>query len=99
MAPAPQEHDSTRVDMLVTDSAVQDLPLDGDSIVISGLSGLYPQSRNVKELADILYTKVSFTNYVRISFKIDWKQFDMKIFYADYTRSVVILIHLSNSKD
>ena len=60
MAPTPQEHDSTLVDMLVTDLAVQDLPLDGDSIVISGLSGLYPQSHNVKELADILYNKVHF---------------------------------------
>ena len=58
MAPTPQEHDSTRADILITDPAVWELPLDGKSIVISGLSGLYPQSHNVKELANILYNKV-----------------------------------------
>ncbi|CAG5047036.1 unnamed protein product [Parnassius apollo] len=31
---------------------------DGDRVVISGMSGLFPKSRNVKDLADILYNKV-----------------------------------------
>lgn len=32
--------------------------LDGERIVISGMAGLFPQARHVKELAEILYDKV-----------------------------------------
>ncbi|CAB3246476.1 unnamed protein product [Arctia plantaginis] len=32
---------------------------DGNRIVISGMSGLYPQSHNVKEFSDILYNKIN----------------------------------------
>lgn len=53
MAPTPQEHE--RPDLSIPP---QD---DGHRIVISGMSGLYPQSHNVKELSDLLYNKVNGT--------------------------------------
>lgn len=46
--------------------------LDGESIVISGISGLYAQAHNVKELASILYNKVckDFLNCLQIVYQI-----------------------------
>lgn len=35
-----------------------DSNIDGESIVISGMSGLFPMSRNVQEFANNLYDKV-----------------------------------------
>lgn len=32
--------------------------LNDENVVISGMSGLYPKARSVKELSDILYNKV-----------------------------------------
>ncbi|KAJ8711411.1 hypothetical protein PYW07_008653 [Mythimna separata] len=61
MAPSPQEHVSTLEITGPTESVLPvevDSPaLDGERIVISGVSGLFPQSHNVKELSDILYNK------------------------------------------
>lgn len=54
MAPIPQEQ--------VEINASPDI--DGESIVISGVSGLYPQSHSIKELEDILYNKVEFFLFI-----------------------------------
>lgn len=35
-----------------------DPEIDGHSVVISGISGLFPESKHIKELEDILYNKV-----------------------------------------
>ncbi|KAJ8711415.1 hypothetical protein PYW07_008657 [Mythimna separata] len=63
MTPTPQEN----VSIAATTDATETTPsvavdemgpaLDGESIVISGISGVYPQSDNVKQLSDILYNK------------------------------------------
>ncbi|XP_075983655.1 fatty acid synthase-like [Anticarsia gemmatalis] len=55
MTPTPQEHSSTRNEPFES-SQVQG---DRQRIVISGMSGLFPQAHNVKELSDILYNKVN----------------------------------------
>ncbi|KAJ0172969.1 hypothetical protein K1T71_011145 [Dendrolimus kikuchii] len=47
MAPTPQEHQSNECDS----------SLSGERVVISGISGIYPSARNVKELSNILYDK------------------------------------------
>ncbi|KAJ0172970.1 hypothetical protein K1T71_011146 [Dendrolimus kikuchii] len=47
MAPTPQEHQSNACDS----------SLSGERVVISGISGIYPSARNVKELSNILYEK------------------------------------------
>lgn len=39
--------------------------LDGERIVISGMSGLFPQARHVKDLAEILYNKVILIRLTR----------------------------------
>ncbi|KAJ8711416.1 hypothetical protein PYW07_008658 [Mythimna separata] len=63
MTPKPQENVSYAVTTDATESApsvaVDEMGpvLDGESIVISGMSGIYPQSNNVKELSAILYNK------------------------------------------
>lgn len=49
MTPTPQEHINNE----------QESSLGGERVVISGMSGLYPSARNVKELSNILYNKVS----------------------------------------
>lgn len=36
----------------------------GDEIVISGISGKFPNSENVEEFAENLYNKVSFSNFI-----------------------------------
>nr|XP_049699195.1 fatty acid synthase [Helicoverpa armigera]XP_049699196.1 fatty acid synthase [Helicoverpa armigera] len=55
MAPTPQEHVSTHEGMLAPDASLGDL--DGERIVITGMSGLYPKSHNVQEFSKILYSK------------------------------------------
>ncbi|XP_049870283.1 fatty acid synthase-like [Pectinophora gossypiella] len=52
MAPKPQYNKMTYENQLPP-------KLDGESVVISGMSGLYPQSHSVKELSDVLYNKVN----------------------------------------
>ncbi|CAG4933479.1 unnamed protein product [Colias eurytheme] len=47
MSPKPQES-SPAENLVLTD---------GEKVVISGISGLYPQSQNITELSDILYNK------------------------------------------
>ncbi|XP_047999607.1 fatty acid synthase-like [Leguminivora glycinivorella] len=49
MVPSPQERRP--------EAAVGTAMGDKDRVVISGISGLYPQSNNIKDLADILYNK------------------------------------------
>ncbi|KAJ8711408.1 hypothetical protein PYW07_008650 [Mythimna separata] len=50
MTPTPQEH-----------ATPQEIPteVDGERVVISGMSGLYPDSNSIKDLSDILYNKVN----------------------------------------
>ena len=55
MTPTPQEH-ATR------EEAPAAPALGGDRIVISGMSGLYPDSHSVKELSNMLYNKVNLLN-------------------------------------
>lgn len=51
MTPTPQEH--------ATQEEISTAPVfDGERIVISGMSGLYPDSHSVSDLSDILYNKV-----------------------------------------
>lgn len=50
MAPTPQEH---------VNNNNHDSSFGGERVVISGISGLYPSARNVKDLSTILYDKVS----------------------------------------
>ncbi|XP_075983866.1 fatty acid synthase-like [Anticarsia gemmatalis] len=52
MAPTPQEHAVTQQEVLAP-------VVDGNRIVISGMSGLYPQSHHVKQLSEMLYNKVN----------------------------------------
>lgn len=55
MTPTPHVHTSHQ--------KIQTTPeLDGEKIVISGMSGLYPESRSVMEFSDILYNKVNSTS-------------------------------------
>ncbi|XP_049868872.1 fatty acid synthase-like [Pectinophora gossypiella] len=49
MAPTPQESIPPNPEVTT---------LDGETVVISGISGIYPQSHNVKELSEVLYGKV-----------------------------------------
>ncbi|KAJ8713069.1 hypothetical protein PYW08_008373 [Mythimna loreyi] len=60
MTPTPQEH--------VT---AEEIPIaqDGDRIVISGMSGLYPDSHSVKDLSDILYNKINPVSEEALRFK------------------------------
>ncbi|XP_045503125.1 fatty acid synthase-like isoform X1 [Colias croceus] len=51
MAPKPQEFPQKEEEAVGRAA--------GDRIVISGMSGLYPESHNIKELSDILYNKVN----------------------------------------
>lgn len=56
MAPAPQETSPSVA--VAEEPQVPTLQLKDDDIVISGLSGLYPQSHNVKEFSEKLYKHV-----------------------------------------
>lgn len=49
MAPSPQAPSLSKMDPAA---------LNGDAVVISGMSGMYPEARNIQELSDILYNKV-----------------------------------------
>ncbi|XP_075983865.1 fatty acid synthase-like [Anticarsia gemmatalis] len=51
MAPSPQERNLPHQDVVTGPQS------DGNRVVISGMSGLFPQSLNVKEFSDILYNK------------------------------------------
>lgn len=51
MTPTPQEH--------ATAEEIPTTGLEGERIVITGMSGLYPESHSVKDLSEILYNKVS----------------------------------------
>ncbi|KAF9796820.1 hypothetical protein SFRURICE_014117, partial [Spodoptera frugiperda] len=52
MTPTPQEH--------TTQEEISTAPVfDGERIVISGMSGLYPDSHSVSDLSDILYNKIN----------------------------------------
>lgn len=51
MAPTPEK----QVPVVIPASPRQD----GEEVVISGMSGAYPQCTNIKELSDILYNGVS----------------------------------------
>ncbi|XP_035448106.2 fatty acid synthase-like isoform X2 [Spodoptera frugiperda] len=52
MTPTPQEH--------ATQEEISTAPVfDGERIVISGMSGLYPDSHSVSDLSDILYNKIN----------------------------------------
>ncbi|KAG7303505.1 hypothetical protein JYU34_012029 [Plutella xylostella] len=56
MAPLPQEPN-------VAEKLSPVKPgLDGDAVVISGMSGMYPESSNIQEFSDILYNKVNPIN-------------------------------------
>ncbi|CAB3256916.1 unnamed protein product [Arctia plantaginis] len=61
MAPTPQEN--MRPDASIPQQE------DGNRIVISGMSGLYPQSHNVKEFSDILYNKINPVTNEDLRFK------------------------------
>lgn len=41
-------------------------PSQGEEIVISGISGKFPNSRNVAELSYNLYNKVRFVNILKL---------------------------------
>ncbi|KAJ8713070.1 hypothetical protein PYW08_008374 [Mythimna loreyi] len=60
MTPTPQEHVTT-----------EEFPTaqDGDRIVISGMSGLYPDSHSVKDLSNILYNKINPVSQEALRFK------------------------------
>lgn len=58
MPPTP-EHVSARRVFLESNTTGEPLS-GGERIVISGISGLYPQANNVKELSEILYKKVIY---------------------------------------
>lgn len=58
MAPTPQEL-APQVEVLPSDGETASPSLDGQRVVISGMSGLYPKSHHVKDLSDSLYNKVS----------------------------------------
>ncbi|KAJ8711409.1 hypothetical protein PYW07_008651 [Mythimna separata] len=60
MTPTPQEHATS--DEVPT-------ALDGERIVISGMSGLYPDSHSVKDLSDILYNKINPVSKEALRFK------------------------------
>lgn len=53
MAPTPQEHTAYQQAADVAPAAA-----DRDRVVISGMAGLYPKARYVKDLENILYNKV-----------------------------------------
>ncbi|KAG7303508.1 hypothetical protein JYU34_012033 [Plutella xylostella] len=53
MAPSPQAPSLSKMDPAA---------LNGDAVVISGMSGMYPEARNIQELSDILYNKVNPIN-------------------------------------
>lgn len=55
MAPTPQDY-FTCLDPKAQEATP---PLNGESIVISGMSGLFPSSSSVKALSEILYIKAS----------------------------------------
>ncbi|XP_052739213.1 fatty acid synthase [Bicyclus anynana] len=50
-------------------SAVDDMS--GEKIIISGMSGLYPESHNVKDLSDILYNKINPINNENLRWNFD----------------------------
>ncbi|KOB69849.1 Uncharacterized protein OBRU01_16253 [Operophtera brumata] len=54
MTPALQGEASTPTEM-----APPSCPLDGNQVVISGMSGLYPKSRYVRDLENVLYNKIN----------------------------------------
>lgn len=56
MAPTPQENLQTP-EFLWQSKNISEQILEDDSIVISGMSGMYPAANNVKELSEILYNK------------------------------------------
>ncbi|KAJ8713071.1 hypothetical protein PYW08_008375 [Mythimna loreyi] len=60
MTPTPQEH-ATPEEILTTEH--------GESIVISGMSGLYPDSHSVKDLSNILYNKINPVSKSALRFK------------------------------
>ncbi|CAH0696877.1 unnamed protein product [Spodoptera exigua] len=62
MTPTPQEH--TAQEEISTAPVI-----DGDRIVISGMSGLYPDSNSVSELSHILYNKINPVSEKALRFK------------------------------
>lgn len=54
MVPTPQEQPTCQQKMEEDNKS-------NDRVVISGMSGLFPDSRHVKDLEDILYSKVNFS--------------------------------------
>ncbi|XP_022124139.2 fatty acid synthase [Pieris rapae] len=64
MAPKPQEFAGTKKD----DSGVCS---PGEEIVISGMSGLYPECNNVKELSNVLYNKINPVNNKDLRWKVN----------------------------
>ncbi|XP_075984128.1 fatty acid synthase-like [Anticarsia gemmatalis] len=56
MTPTPEVHVSTEQDFIKPPSPGESIA-DGDRIVISGISGLYPEANNIKEFSEILYNK------------------------------------------
>lgn len=61
MTPSPQDPIVVSQKLRITGTQLESemsQTQDGESVVISGMSGLYPQSHNVKELAKVLYDKV-----------------------------------------
>ncbi|KAM3959496.1 fatty acid synthase-like [Aphomia sociella] len=53
MAPTPQEPE------MIQQENLEPYPDTNSRVVISGMSGVYPASRNVKELSDVLYNKIN----------------------------------------
>ncbi|CAD0204515.1 unnamed protein product [Chrysodeixis includens] len=64
MTPTPQEHIS--VEAVPAGAAPG---ADGEDIVISGMSGLYPSSHHIKDFASILYNKINPVTEDRLRWK------------------------------
>ncbi|XP_052738836.1 fatty acid synthase [Bicyclus anynana] len=59
----------------------------GERVVISGMSGLYPESHNVKDLANILYNKINPINNENVRWKYEHPE------VAQYTGKIPGLKH------
>ncbi|KAI8442370.1 hypothetical protein MSG28_005892 [Choristoneura fumiferana] len=69
MAPIPQELAQEKI--LPSDGEADSSALNGQRVVISGISGLYPNSHDVKELSESLYNKVNFMAELKPRWKFD----------------------------